>query len=406
MTQKLILVLGDAPEAPIYWARFSGVELIKQGQAQEIADIKRQASFDAEEQELIGVMPGQFGAISTLATPPQNQSKFLAAARLLLEDDLAEPIDNLHVVVHRRDGIGVATAVKHSVMEQWTSALIESELFLDFLFFDFDCLGAEVNHPVVFMGAGRMIGAFTNKRFSTDPTLGVALLKTLPPFGGEKGDDNANDIRPRLYSGDGEKPALKRADCDHLGPATRSVLAINAAKLVESKEPTGNLLQGPFKPAGKSIFKGLPLRRLGALAASLSFLVVATGVAEGLRDRRIAGAYQGEARRIHEEYFPNAPITDMRANARKILASGGSASFVDMVNRIEQALIKNDNISIDRIVYDASRSQFLFSLRSESNNEIDAFRSHLAEVGVSARDTTGYRRLGSVWVGEMSVSVQ
>ncbi len=90
-----------------------------------------------------------------------------------------------------------------------------------------------------------------------------------------------------------------------------------------------------------------------------------------------------------------------------MLADGvKSASFLEMTALLTASLEGHDGVAIDRIRYDAARGQFVFSIRSESDAGIEAFRATLDANGLIATDSGGYRRSGEAFIGEMSARLK
>ena len=79
---------------------------------------------------------------------------------------------------------------------------------------------------------------------------------------------------------------------------------------------------------------------------------------------------------------------------------------MDVSARLDAAIAESDAVAVDRILFDAGRGEFVFSIRSSADSEIDLFRERLGRNGLAASDSSGYRRAGDVWVGEMKARLK
>ncbi|MEM8936324.1 MAG: type II secretion system protein GspL [Pseudomonadota bacterium] len=395
MTETVIVRLGPTQHAPVAWIA------LDDGDIRHVEPYAEFESFASIAQQMNGprivaILPGADVAMRRLQSPPRAQNKFRSAALLLLEDELAQPIDELHVAVHRDDKGGRAFAVDRSIVAKWVDAFAEAELDLTMMIPDFECLGGTTALAVIFCEEKNVIADLGDFAFAAEEDVARPLL------------DAAVSSRPEAafaYFGDGETVGgLAIASSEHLGAASaETFLSVAAARLKEGD--AANLLQGEFRPKRRRVIDRARWLRPAALAASVAALALIFEAASGFRDGAIAERYQVEATRIHQEVFPNARNVSPRNHARTVLSQRGAASFSDISAAISQAVAENDDVTIDRIRFDAARGQFVFSIRSQTDAQIDAFRQTLSQFGVVATETGGFRRSSGYWVGELQASL-
>ncbi|MEO1014899.1 MAG: type II secretion system protein GspL [Pseudomonadota bacterium] len=398
MNEALIAYLGETPDDPIAWTAVREGVAISHGVADGF-DALAPALADLPEHITVGaILPGELAAYRRLPAPPKSDAKFRAAAALLLEDELAEPIDDLHVGVAREDGEGVLVALKAALVTEWTEAFAMAGAALRFMTVDYLCAPApspDAAASALILG-DRVLARGRGQRFAAETGLaGLALARLVD----ETDDATGVDVH-------GPEGWLK----PHGWPEPRSIVVAKTGGVAEEAarqalaEEGLNLLQGPFQPPRRVTFDVAPYRRAAAMAAGLVAGLVALSAVEAQRTSAMAARYDREARRIYAEAFPEAPTRDIRSQARGRLSTGGAATFLDVTRRIDAA-IDEEEVAIDRIQYDAGRGALSFSVRSASNESIDAFRERLAAEGVRATDVSGYRRSGDAWIGDMAVGL-
>ena len=417
MTSVLVALLGDTPDNPLSWARVERGVITHNGQADNLAALcARIAEFNTDTR-IMGVLRGDVAACHVMPAPPKGRAKFLAAARLLLEDELAEPVDGIHIALGEGpSGEGRVIAVRAAIVETWRDSFLQSGHQLDILTCDFLCLPGAPSRVIVFAADGRLVVNDGRRGFSAEETIGDDLLGSLLTEANnaaasdevQKSGDATAPVSVGLYASFVDRAASDNdqwKNFQHVGAATTETMIQFAAAYADENKLL-NLLQGAFRPARRTRVQFGVWRRAAVLAVVAVGLSLFGALADAHRAGVLASHYQSEAFRIHAEAFPAANTSDIRRHARNQLASGGAASFIDIARRLEQAVAVHDGISIDRIRFDISRGVFVFSLQSRSNSEIDAFRAGLQSAGLNASDSSGYRRRGAVWVGDMSVSLR
>ena len=399
MSDLLIVRLGEDPTAPLAWAAFTGAVLDETNRSPNLAAFCDVASAFGDAVRVAAVLPGETVALRPLPSPPKSQAKFRSAAELLLEDELAEPVEALHVAVGVVDGVGRTYALKRSIMDLWTTAFRDHGIPLHTLTPDYGCLGGTVGRPVLFIETQRIVASTGERGFAAENPIGRAAVKAM-----------IADHDPEKVGIYGPSAWLSKLNADlyeQLGPADGPSLLQAAAVALGSEGDAVNLLQGPYRPARAPTIDVVRWRRAAAMAASLAAAYLAFVAAEGVQSGRIADRYASETRRIHETYFPDAANVDPRANAREVLAAGGGgASFLQIANRLSAALDDNESVAIDRIRFDGARGQFVFSIRSQSDADIDAFRRVLDSHGLTARDVNCCRQSSGSWIGDLTASIK
>ena len=394
MSQLVIIRIGRDEESPFSWAIWSENKLNASGRAPTLSALASERFFARDDLTVAAVLPGEVAAFRILLAPPRQQSKLISASALLLEDELAAPIEDHHVAVQRDEAFARIVAIDRKLVEKWIDRFRDAGVSLDYLTVDFACLGGTEERAILFAEPNRLIADFGAHAFAAELDLAkhalADRLAALP------------DAKVGVYAGGSGFSDHSRYE--RLGDSGDDTLFVLAGKAIGERRAV-NILQGEFRPPRKAVIDVKRWRRPAMLAASLAAIWFVSVIADGFRASRTAAHYENEAARIHRDAFPGAANVDIRTHARGVLGAGGDASFLLIADTLGQALERHENVVIDRIRFDRTRNMFVFSVRSTSDSEISMFQQTLASMGATSAETGGYRRSGAYWVGEMTVTI-
>lgn len=398
MTDLVVFKLGASPADPVAWGAFASGALAEAGRVADVASLAAIKDRLEDGARLVAVLPGEQVAMREIAAPPGHSAKLSAAAALLLEDELAEPVSELHIVISSGEP-RVAFAISKTLIENWLAAFAEAGVALSEMCADYAAIGASSLTTVLVSDRGRFIASRGAAGFAAEADIAGMMAPSFLEAAGEA------SIIAYGANAFGAPWNSKPLDCRKLVHEA-DLVAIHGAAL-SSKPAPANLLQGAYRRRAPRTFRFVAYRRPAILAAGLAALTVFSGAAAGLKDTRVASIYEQSASAMHTAAFPTFDGDDIRGHSRQMLADGvKAASFLEMSARLAAGLEGQDGIAIDRIRYDAARGQFMFSIRSNSDAGIEAFRASLDAQGIVASDNGGYRRSGEAWIGEMSARVK
>lgn len=397
MSETLILILGQSPADPVRWAFMTNGVIEKADIAQSVADLANIAGRAASAQ-VIAVLPGEQAAMRSMAAPPRATAKFRAAAAYLLEDELAESLENLHIAVVRRDdGAGTALAVKKATMENWTEAFADAQLSPDLITADFALLPVRADRAVLVYEPKRIFGAVGLQGFAAERPLADELTTQLVA------SDASEEI---LAYGDAsnERPDIPGREIDWRGSVEDASLFQLCTEGARSTD-VPNLRQGDYRKRRDWAAAVGVWRRAAILAAASVLLLAGVAIADGARLSRLAEKLNQETVSLHQTAFPDQTNVDPRSHARTILASqSGAPAFLSVTTRFAESLEENGQIQVDRIRYNAARGEFSISLRFSNINDLENLKQLLAGRGVVAAEAGGVRRSGDLYVGELTVT--
>ena len=400
MNETLILLLGQAPEDPVRWAFTADGQILEADTAPSAAALYEIADRAAEARAVAAILPGEQAAMRAMSAPPRAASKFRAAASFLLEDDLAEGLERLHVAVSRHEsGAGLALAVKKSVMDMWGAVFDEAGFSPDLMTPDFALLPLRAERALIICEADRVSGVFGFQGFAIERPLADAVSVMLA---------EAEEIETIAAYGDPDTERVEYIDKPvewRGGSDTVSLFRLYAKELEKRAAP--NLIQGDYRKRRDWRGAAGPWRRAAALAAACLVAFAGVTAADGFRSARLADRLNDEALALHRAAFPDEANVNPRDHARRILtARGGAQRFLPLSNQFAESLEESDNIQVDRIRYNAARGEFSINLRFSDINDLEGLKRALAARGVVASETGGgVRRSGGVYVGELRVSL-
>ncbi len=398
MSETLILVLGHSPGAPVHWAFLGGAGLVEAGVCPSAEALRQIAGRAAAARRVAALLPGEQVAMRMIAAPPKNAGKFSAAAAYLLEDELAESLEGLHIATALKDGAGLALAVKTSIMAAWHDAFAEAGLAPDFLSADFALLPSSADTAVVVIESLRIIGAIGGEGFAAERPFADGLLTSLL-------HNEAIERVAAFGDSEGERIDFAGKAVEWRGAADpASLFYLYRDGLGQNGAP--NFLRGAYRK--KRDWRGAlkPWRRTGALAAACLAGLLFVMIADGVRASRLATAFDDKAQSLHASTFPEAVERDPRAHARQILAAQSPArTFLHLSADFAGGIEEASDIQIDRIRYNAARNEFSVNLRFNDINDLERLKQSLAARGVEATEAGGVQRSGAQYVGELRIDL-
>lgn len=398
MSDLILFKLGPTPADPVDWAIFADGAKSESGRAANVGALSELSGRFEDGMRIVAVLQGEQAAMREMSSAPRQSPKLLAAAGLLLEDDLAQPVADMHIVVSAGEP-RAAIAISKAALEDWLAAFDAAGAPVNEFCVDFTAVGGSASTVVFVADGDRVIASAGARGFSAE----ADLVRDAAPSLLEAATDGSVIIYGAADIG--EAAGARMIDRRALNQST-DILSIFAAAL-SSKPAPANLLTGAYRRHAPSSFRFQPFKRPAMLAAGLAVASLLSVVAAGVRDARTAAAYNQSATAMHQAAFPGFSGGDIRAHARQLMSNGGAtASFLEMSERLTAGLAADEGVAIDRIRYDGARGQYVFSIRSVSDSGIEALRAALDANGVIATDNGGYRRSGDAWVGEMTAKAK
>lgn len=397
MSEVLILLLGESPAAPVRWA-FLGPDGIRDANTAHGPDALGALARRAESAELVAaVLPGEQVAMRAMPSPPRAASKFKAAAMYLLEDELAESLEGLHIAVLRREDRGCAFAVKKVLMDDWRDFFDVSGLYPDLMTADFALLDRGTSEGVIVFQPHRIVCAINDQGFAAERPLADGIALSLVADESVESVTAFGDAETERFDA-GETPMTWGGGADDV-----TLLSLYAEGALSGD--AANLLQGAYRKRRDWRGAIAPWRRAAMLAAACLVGLVTATVADAARSSRLADRLDREALAIHREAFPEAANINPRDHARRVLSTRTAGpAFLALTAEIADSVDDDGRIQVDRIRYNAARNEFAVNLSFSDINDLETLKSQLGARGVAVREAGGVRRSGSRYIGELQVT--
>lgn len=397
MISTLIFLLGADADAPITWGRVADGRIDAHGTLANASDLGTLAEEAAQASSLAAVLQGEDVASRMIASPPKGERRLREAARLLMEDELAEPADDLHIATALSGAGARVAAVRREIVERWIGAFRDAGLELDAFVVDYLALPSAADAGALILREGRAVVAYDGGGFAAETAL-VCGERWQDFFGAER--------RYTVLADAAQQKLLPfRARTDSAGAADDQNLLLLYARAANDQDRL-DLLQGRFRRHTPWRAIAAPWRRAALLAACAGAAALLAILSDGAKQARIAEKWRTAAETVHARAFPGVPAERAVANARGRLAQGSTRTFSRVTSVVGKAAQGFDAVEIARIRYDSAGAAYFISVRSMTDADIEAFKNRLNAGGVAAADNGGYRRIGDIWAGELAVRAQ
>jgi type II secretion system protein L len=397
MISTLIFLLGADADAPIVWGRVADGRIDAHGTLVDASGLATLVDEAAQVSSIAAVLQGEDVASRTIPAPPKGERRLQEAARLLMEDELAEPADGLHIAAALSSAGARIAAVRSDIIERWVGAFRAAGLELDALVVDYLALPSASDGGALILRDGRAVAAFDGGGFAAETALVCGEL-WQEFFGPER--------RYTVLADAAQQRLLPfRARTESAGAADDHNLLLLYARAANDSERL-DLLQGRFRRRTPWRAIAAPWRRAAMLAACAGAAALLAILSDGAKQARTAEKWRTAAETVHARAFPGVPVDRAVANARSRLAQGSTRTFSRVTSVVGKAAQGFDAVEIARIRYDSAGAAYFISVRSMTDADIEAFKNRLNAGGVSAADNGGYRRIGDIWAGELAVRAQ
>lgn len=415
MTETLVLQLppGDAPDAPVRWTLIRSGAVLADGEFSDGTgpDLPPGAAPD----RALALMPAEDVFVRRLAAPGRSERDARRAAPFLIEDHLAQPVDQLSVALGPADADGQRWlfAADKALAGRWAKLAAQTGVRPLWALPDALALpvqGADlalsvIDGRLVFRAAA--LGGEHEAELALNRPLSGAVTETLaePVLRGLM-----QRLAPRTVRLDPEFDLAWLSDAgvefraDRVRPDDIRLLAARLTPDTLSAWPS--LLGERFGASldWASILKPWRLAAGLAVAACLSASVAAAMQASYLEMR--TRAYLTAERAAFQQVFPDTPIVRLRAQLNQALAGVGggtdTAGFLTLASALGAVMDGQDQIQIEALRYDAERGALSVTARYGGFDDFEALRAAAEARGLVLEDG-GARQGAQGVVGDFTV---
>ncbi|MDX1280723.1 type II secretion system protein GspL [Shewanella colwelliana] len=370
MSERLFIRLGRSIEDSCSWLVWSEQEqeIIASG---ELADAKALPTLTerAGNRPVDILVPSSAITLTSVQLPEKGQRQAVKALPFMLEENLAENVDELHFVTGPRNGESLSVAVvAHEQMQNWLSWLSDAGIKAKQVVPD--CLAlplAQCQWAAMKFGQDYLLRTSQGGGVCLDATWFQA---TLPKLAAKEQDETITLASYSDFDIDGVEVKAQPLDLPML------VLAkgiLNAPL---------NLLSGVYTPK-REYGKHVLLWRNAAIVIGIA--IVLSLVNKGLnihemnveRDRLKA---QSEA--IFKQVVGSSRVVDVRSQMesqlRSLQGSGGGTAFFTMLDGLSGAFAKVPALKPTSLRFDSGRNELRMQITAKSYAQIEQFKEIVA----------------------------
>lgn len=411
MTINIYLLLGETPCKPLTWLRTGeGGRLLAHGTVESFDSFVGQNAEGAlysGTEKLIALLPGELTALQLLSSPPRSKSQRHAAAVYLLEDSLAEDIDNLHVAtalrVEPEPSKGLCLAVSKALMDKWHETFIDSGIFPSLMTADFLAIPVsnevedETELAIFTHGNGILVnggeGGFSLDKQTADLVLSDVIEEWSPDKIMLYAD--VNNLNFETYEGviNHQQAGLEQ-------------LAMLLNKGCDHGSVLPNLLSGSYERAINWQAEFAPWRGIGIAAVLCLAAVFGNWILEGVRADRNAERFTDLSASLHQNAFPS--VTDIAPvpHARQLLSGQSSqVGFLTIWLGFADAVSEHEGVQIDGMFFAGNGRDMRVTINVDNQASLNAFKSKLKERGITAEEGRMNRNRNGQFAGELRVAL-
>lgn len=396
MSALLVLIGGDAPDAPIAWASVDAGGRVERSGMADRGDLP-----SAPPERTVLILPGADAHLRRLELPARSDAQARAGAQMLLGGKLAGGEKMHYAVGAPQDGSGarLVAAISEARLQAWLARCrgIDAEPHIVVL----DCTAWPVDEEVVIavtpnrvIVAGGPAGGF-----SIEPALAPALTARWLREAG------AESKRIVLVGGDPEiyRHALQRDLEVREASDPIAKLAQGAANLADFAP---SLRQGAFA-AGAPKQEPFKLWRFAALlAVAAVMLQVGSLVIAGVRDRQTAAQIEEAAERDFRAARPDVQrVVNLRAQVAALANAQAQASRHPVLvtsGPVADALRQQPLARLDEVRHEAPAREVRLTMSASDQATIESVATLLRNAGLSV-ETRAVRPSGGRYAAELVV---
>ncbi|MBW3697642.1 type II secretion system protein GspL [Vibrio sp. T187] len=382
MSEFLTVRLSSEPQSPVPWCVWSTSqqEVIASGELASWQQLDELTPY-AQQRSCIALLSGSDCLVTEVEIPKGAARQFESMLPYLLEDEVAQDVDDLHFTVLDKSA---TSAVVCGVEKQWLSNIVavfkeQGITFRKILPDTFALPIEEQGVTALQLDSQWLLRKSEFKVASVDDSW-LGLFSRSDWFDSE--DDET--LMVYSYTGLPSESAMENQSVDWQVKPAELVMALLSQHAITSSV---NLLTGSFK-AKSSFLKYWRIWQKVAVAACLLLAVlVVQKVLLVQQYETQASAYRAESERIFRTVFPNKrkiPTVSylkrqMNDEASRLGGSSGEDSMLHWLSHLPLTLGKVAAIELESIKYDGNRSEVRIQAKSADFQSFEDARTKLSE---------------------------
>jgi type II secretion system protein L len=388
-SRGLLLLFPDGPDA-VAWGRPRKGREPAFGRATAEEPLKVGGG-----ERLVLLAPGEDVTLFAIDLPVRGGAQALAAARFAIEDDLAQPIEELEIALRPRNAGArrEVAVVSRERLEAWTATLESLGAAAETVTPDYAALPVGPGAILVVEHNGRVLVRGEGLGFAADaalaPAVVGAVLAQRPDDAVTLRSDRAEALLPR---------ALREGRRLEIVPAPTDAELLDL--FAEGLAAGGEVDLAPRRRGGDAGLRFKDWRLAAGLGAAAAAAFVAMLTAETFSFRAHAAAAEADAARIVARAFPDAADA---AEARAALRGGGAgAGFLTLSGLLAESVAEVPSMEIESLRFDETGDGLAVSVVFAAYEDVQALRAAIEARG--GRLTEGASRMqNGRLMGELTV---
>jgi len=368
MRDRLFMYIDSGFPQQVSWLRSSDEGDRRQSMSRgSLNEVGREASGC----QLIVLVPGTDVLLTTAAVPSRQRQHIVSAVPYILEDQLADDVDEMHFALGPRDSDGQVpvAVVSRQRMHQWLEHLREAGLEPDIMVPDVMALPLQPDGWTVLHDGNTVIvrqGPYTGAVIDT-PAASAWFELAL----GEYGDQRPGRIT--LYDCQFDSDTRLLLETGDIAVEAQAQVEPPLQFLARHFPDTSviNLIQGDYSRREQLGRLFRPWRVALALLIAVVVLQMAVSLSSYLGLRSDSQHLQAEIERVYRDTFPDAKkVVDARAQMQAKLAELGAAGvdggqgFLPLMAQVGKSLQKLDGIELRHAAYQDGRLSLSLKIKS------------------------------------------
>jgi len=400
MTDTLVLELsgGDGGPVSIHWTLIGSGAVLAEGWTEEAGEVSSLLPVEASPKQTLVLLPAEQIFARRILTPGRSERDARRAAPFLIEDQLAQPLDELDVVLGPAgdDGLRWVFAADKTLIAHWRKSALSAGVGQISTLPDALALPAAGAQLTLAMQRGRLLfsvppaGGERDAEALSRPVCGalsedlaapvlIGLMRRLAPKIVRLGSDVDLNVLSEAgvpfqvdrMSFEGVAHAAAALDDDHL----KQWPALLGERL--GMAPDWLALSRPWRLAASMVVCAVLLTAIAA-AFQASYLNMRTEV------------YYNAERTAFSSVFPDVRITRLRTQLNQQLASVGGEErgegFLFLATVLSSILQDQDRIQIETLRYDAEQGVLSVTARYAGFDDFEVLRASAQSRGLVLED--------------------
>jgi len=402
MAETLYIRLGSQSTQSISWLVYDAAtrEIIASGELPN-AQALTQLTERAESRKVVAFVNASDIAFHALNVPAKNQRAMRQAAPYMIEDDIAQDVDEMFFAFGASDKQDeehncFVAGVERARLEEWLSWLSQANISTDTMIPDALALPQHGDKwSVMSLGEQVLVRQGHWQVMTLDKPLFDYMLNQWR---------QTPDIHLATYS-----PIETDADIDLLN-IERQTEELPLALLAQSISGTTlNLLQGEYQVKLNKQTPHKPwLIAAGIAGVALVMHLAFTGISLYQLTQEQTATEQAIVD-TYKKAFPQAKrvrVTTVRSEMKRKLAqigeSGGQAGFLALLNQVQPAFAKVPELKPESVKYDGKRNELRLTAVGSNYQAFDRFKTELEKLRLTV-DIGSQNNQGEQVVGSMSI---